>query len=57
MNSSQKLAIARKISLLLDGEEVQDPEIRADILLAAARAEVNQHCLIYLASGSESLPR
>ena len=52
MNASQVLMVARKLALLLDGEEITDERVRAEILMIAARAEINQDLFCYLATGS-----
>lgn len=39
MDASQKLAIARKISLLLDGEEVESTSDRVLILMSVIRVQ------------------
>jgi len=52
MTASQKLAIARKITLLLDGEEVKEVDVRVEILLIAARGKASQMMVAGLAAGT-----
>jgi hypothetical protein len=51
MTTAEKLAIARKISLLLDKEKIEEPKLRAQILVSAAALEVGTNDLTYLVSG------